>query len=177
MQTPLLIAASAIFPQPTPPPTSPTPAWVVEPKTPPKRAALKPNATKTHANPKQNATVGNKADLSFRSPVAPLIYDIVSGKRDRLHGLKDVRRPAVYRIRRDVGVRAVRVVIAVVPVAVPVPVADTAEVAEVAEGMEEAARSEAIRWTLKISSSNAGRGIMCSAVNVDGDDDVNFDEA
>mmetsp|Transcript_6451 Transcript_6451/g.19065 ORF Transcript_6451/g.19065 Transcript_6451/m.19065 type:complete len:232 (-) Transcript_6451:396-1091(-) len=72
-------------------------------RTPPTDDAMMPRLQNTNANPPANATVGSNVALSFRSPAAVEMYDIVNGSNPHTHGENDVSNPALYMIGMEVS--------------------------------------------------------------------------
>lgn len=64
--------------------------------TPPMDAANKPSVQKTEAKPPAKAKVGNVVALSFRSPAAAEMYDMVKGSNPHTQGDTEVSNPAPY---------------------------------------------------------------------------------
>ena len=63
---------------------------------PPTVAATNPSEQNTNARPDANARVGSTVSLSFRSPAAVDMYDIVKGSSPQTQGDTDVNSPAPY---------------------------------------------------------------------------------
>ena len=63
---------------------------------PPTEAATSPNEQNTDANPAAKAKVGSVVALSFRSPAAFEMYEMVNGKSPQTQGEIEVSKPAPY---------------------------------------------------------------------------------